>query len=302
MKLVVASAAHQFGRDALTFEAWGSGLTRAQFQEREQVLRAHRWAKRTMTTWLWCAADGSVLASCESFVDDARVGERLGSAATIASVFTETSLRGKGHAAQMLQAVIAQLARDPRMLAVTLFSEIGTGLYQRLGFWPVPAFDTWFPASSDAPRGVEWIEGVLPGPRHAPGDASALRLTLSSERLDWQLERERIYGTLLGRPTLDVHGARVGDRTITWSAYWKTNELHVLSLDARTEAEAAPLIAAARNAAHRVGLPTVRVWETHPLSSLPDARRAERTDEIAMFCPLVPGLCAWTEVERGLWA
>ena len=139
-------------------------------------------------------------------------------------------------------------------------------------------------------------------PRHAPGERGALRVALEADRLDWQLARERIYTQALGRAPLTVHGARAGDRSITWTAYWKTNELQVLSLDARSADEAAPLIAAARHAAHLAGLPTVRVWETSPLTSLPEARRTERTDELAMFCPLVPGLHAWTEVERGAWA
>lgn len=299
MRLVVAGEAQRRARDAVTFSAWGGGLTLAQFLEREQVLRAHPWAARTLTTWLWCAEDGAVLASCESFVDEARVGARVGAAATIASVFTEPELRGKGHAAALLRAVIAALRGQ--CLAVTLFSEIGANLYQRLGFWPVPAFDTWFEAS-DAPVDVEWMRDVVAAPRHPPGDAATLRLTLGVERLDWQLAREQFYATALGRKPLDVHGARVGESTITWTAYWKTNELHVLSLDARREDDVVQLIGAARRAAAKAGLPQVRVWETRSLAHLADARRLPRTDELAMFCPLDAGVQAWTEVERGLWA
>jgi GNAT superfamily N-acetyltransferase len=301
MKLVVATPEQQLERDALTFEVWGGGLTAAQFQQRELELRGHRWAKRTMTSWCWCAGDGSVLASCESFLDGARAGERWGTAATIASVFTEPSLRGQGHAARMLEAVLVELKKDPNCLAATLFSEIGAGLYQRLGFWPVPAFDTWFPPSP-TPPGIQWLTESLPAPRHAPCERGALRVELSEARLDWHLARERIYAQALGRTPLRVHGARMGERSITWTAYWKTNELQVLTLDARSAEEAAPLILAAQHAAHLAGLPTVRVWETMNLMNLSHARRAERTDELAMFCPLVTGLHAWTEVERGAWA
>ncbi len=301
MKLVVASAAQQQARDALTFEAWGAGLTPASFLEREQCLRAHPWARRALTTWLWCEDDGTVLASCEAFVDAARVGSRAGPAATIASVFTEPNRRGRGHARQMLCALLSRLEAE-QCLAATLFSEIGTGLYQRLGFWPVPAFDTWFDPLVEAPPAVEWLEGALPAPRHGPGDKATLRLELGAERLDWHLERERFYGAALGRPELGVHGARVGDSSITWTAYWKTDELHVLSLDVRAEGDVPGLVLAARHAAHRAGLPVVRVWETRALEVVEGARRAARTDEIAMFCPLVAGVQGWTEVERGLWA
>lgn len=300
--LTIATAAEQRARDALTAAVWGGGLSTAQFLEREQRLRAHPWAAATMTTWLWRDEAGAVLASCESFLDQAHAGSRSGTAATIASVFTEPHLRGQGHAGAMLRAVVQRLRGDPRCLAVTLFSEIGTELYQRLGFWPVPAFDTFFPARPDAPSGVSWVQAPLPSPVHPEGDPHTLRLALSSSRLDWQLERERVYGAAMGRGPLTHHGARVGESTITWTAYWKTDELQVLSLDAREPSHLPALLHAAGYAAHACGLSVVRVWETRDLSGLPGAQRLERTDEIAMFLPLLPGVQGWTMVERGLWA
>jgi GNAT superfamily N-acetyltransferase len=297
-ELAIATEAEQQARDLLTCEVWGTGLTPAQFKERELRLRGHRWAKNTLTSWLWKGDDGSVLASCETFLDDAHVGSRRGTAAMIASVFTEPSLRKRGYAEQMLRAVIAKHRADRNCLALALFSEIGTTYYQRLGFWPVPAFDTFFDPRADAPN-VEWLENPLPAPTHPPADQHTLRLALSSDRLDWHLERERIYGTALGKKTLQHHGARVGESSITWTAYWKTNELQVLSLDLRDPAHLAPLIHAASHAAHLAELPSVRIWETLALNS---GRRVERTDEVAMFLPLAAGIQAWTMVERGLWA
>lgn len=299
MKLVVATAAQQQERDALTHAAWGSGLSVAQFQERERRLRAHPWAQRTMATWLWVDERGSVLSSCETFLDMARVGQRGGTAATIASVFTEPALRGRQHAEHMLRALVARLAQDPSCLAVTLFSEIGTVLYARLGFLPVPSFDAWYAPLDTAPANVTWEADALPSPSHPPGDAQTLRLLIEPDRLDWALERERIWQALLDKPALRAHGARAGHSSITWTAYWRANELHVLSLDVRSEADLEPLLQAARFAAYEVGLPTVRLWETRPL---PGGRRAPRTDEIPMYCPLAPGVGAWTQVERALWA
>lgn len=295
--LTIATAEEQKARDALTASIWGGGLTQSQFLERELRLRTHRWAANTLTTFLWKSDRGEVLASCESFLDEARVGQRVGTASTIASVFTEPSLRGKGHAANLLRAVTARLSSS---FAVTLFSEIGTDYYHRLGFWPVPAFDTFFPPRADAPR-VEWLD-ELPSPRHPPGDDHTLRLTLSSDRLDWHLERERLYTTALGRKPLEHHGARVGDSTITWTAYWKTNELQVLSLDVRDAADLPSLLHAASYAAHLAELPTVRVWETVDLTAVAGGRRAPRTDEVAMYLPLRAGVHAWTMIDRGLWA
>lgn len=301
MRLVEATAAQQQARDALTFEAWGQGLTRQQFLERELRLRAHQWAAGSLTTFLWCDDAGRVLASCEAFTDAARVGARQGRVATLASVYVEPALRRQGHAPRMLEAVVERL-RARGDLAVVLFSEVGTALYQRLGFWPVPAFDTFFDARPGASTAVEWLTSPLPAPAPVEGDASTLRLSLSSSRLDWHLERERVYAAALGKPALRAHGARVGRVAITWTAYWKTNELQVLSLDEGTATEHAALLSAAAQVAHEAGLPVVRAWETVPLDALRGGRRVPRTDEIAMFLPLVSGLQAWTRVERGLWA
>lgn len=300
MRLVEATAGQQRARDALTFEAWGQGLTREQFLERERRLRGHAWAVG-LTTFLWCDDGGRVLASCEAFEGAASAGARDGQAATIASVFVEPALRGHGYASQLLTAVVERL-RARGDLAVVLFSEVGTAMYQRLGFWPVPAFDTFFDAAPLGPPGVTWLTSPLPAPAEVPSDASTLRLRLTPARLDWQLERERVYAEALGKPALRAHGARVGEASITWTAYWKTNELQVLSLDDGTPAQHAALLGAAARVAQEVGLPVVRAWETLALDHLPGARRAVRTDEIAMFLPLVSGLQAWTRVERGLWA
>lgn len=305
MKLIDATPEQQRSRDALTWSAWGAGLTKDQFITREARLRAHPWAKRTMRSLWWVDDAGKPLSSCELFTDAARLGLREGQVATIASVFTEDARRSQGHAAAMLSQVLRELEQQPGVFAATLFSEIGVGLYQRLGFWPVPAFDTFFPASAEQPEGVTWHEGTLPLPRHSPSDPSTLRLELSAERLDWQLERERIYGAVSLRSPLPFHGASVNETAnVTWTAYWKTNELQVLTLGAFDAPDTtwAKLIAAAQYAAHLAGLPTVRVWETVALPPLPGARRVPRTDEIAMFCPLRPGVQAWTRVERGLWA
>lgn len=300
MKLIEANAAQQLERDSLTWHAWGAGLTAPQFIERERRLREHAWSRRTMKSYWWVDADGAPLSSCELFTDEAHVGTRRGVVGVIASVFTEEKLRGHGHAAHMLNAVSEQ-AKD--CLALTLFSEIGVGLYSRLGFYAVPSFDTFFTPLAEAPKGLELIASPLPSPQHELGDDESLRVLLASDRLDWHLERERIYGEVGSRPRLPFHGARLGTATITFTAYWKTNELQVLTLDARTEDDTSKLLDAARHAAHLAGLPTVRVWETSPLAArLPHATRRVRTDEIPMFKPLAPGIQAWTRVERAAWA
>jgi predicted N-acetyltransferase YhbS len=282
VRLLRATDAQKTARDALTAQVWAGPLTTARFLERERALRSHPWASR-MTTWLWCAENGDVLSSCETFVSEAFVGARPCLAATIASVFTEPHLRGRGSAEAMLRAVIDALRGEVQ--AFTLFSEIGPTLYARLGFQPVPSFDVTFAPSETKPD-VEWVTQIAPLPPAADG---VLQLVTTPERFDWQLVREDFYGH-----RLDVHGARDGDASMTWTAYWKAKELQVLTYSRPTE----KLLAAARYTAFRAGLPLVRVWETTPV---PGGKRVSRDDELPMFLA-TPDVRGWSHIERAHWA
>jgi hypothetical protein len=94
----------------------------------------------------------------------------------------------------------------------------------------------------------------------------------------------------------------LGDAVITWTAYWKTRELHVLTLAGGTPGERGELLTAAARAAFEAGLPLVRYWEARTLVLPPTARREPRTDEVPMFLPLRAEVREWAVVERGLWA
>jgi GNAT superfamily N-acetyltransferase len=302
MALRLATDDEKRARDAVTHAAWGSGLDVTQFLAREARLRAHPWARATMRTWLWTGSAGEVLASCETFEQASAVGRDAGRSWVVASVFVEPSLRRRGHSAAMLAALVERLRGEADAHAVVLFSEVGVDLYARLGFFAVPSFDTWFDARADKPADVAWLSAPLPTPTPPPPAAQALTLTLSAGQVDWQLERERFYAEVTQRPRLAAHGARVGNSSIGWTAYWRANELHVLWLHAVDPAHREPLVRAAQWAAAEAGLPVVRIWETTPLHDVPGASREHRDDEIAMFAPLRPGVLGWTHVERGLWA
>jgi GNAT superfamily N-acetyltransferase len=302
MPLRLATDAEKRTRDALTFDAWGSGLTAPQFLAREQRLRAHPWARAAMRTWLWTDDHDAALASCETFECASHVGGAPGRSWVVASVYVAPPLRRRGHSAAMLAALVARLRGEVGAQAITLFSEVGTALYARVGFRPAPSFDTWFTPADAAPDEVAWLSAPLAAPATQPPAPHALRLTVDAGQVDWHLARERFYGEALGQPALATHGARVGGSTIAWTAYWRSGELHVLWLDVVASAHRAPLVDAARAAAARAGLSAVRIWETTPLDDLPGARRAPRDDEIAMFTSLGPPIAEWTHVDRALWA
>src|SRR5690349_7491646 len=100
MHLALATDAQKAQRDELTFSAWGRTVTPETYALRERRLRAHPWSVAGMKTWLLCADDGAVLASCEtfrtdSFLRDAGGALVPGDSFAIASVFTEERLRGR---------------------------------------------------------------------------------------------------------------------------------------------------------------------------------------------------------------
>src|SRR4051812_26925324 len=129
-----ASAAEKVARDRLTYEAWGSGLTREQYLDRERILRQTDQGRLGMRTWVLRVPNGVVMASCETF--------RLpllptGVAEVIASVFVDSPLRGARMASRLMKALVAH-RKAAGIDALLLFSEVGERLYAHAGFHALP--------------------------------------------------------------------------------------------------------------------------------------------------------------------
>jgi len=317
MHLVPATDSQKAERDALTYSEWGKLLTPEAYASRERRLREHAWSRSDMCTWLLCADDGGVLASCETFRTRSFLrgadGTRLpGDSFSIASVFTEPRLRGQGHATRLMDLLAAELSRRPRVHAALLFSDVGPRLYARSGYQALPAWDWHLPASPASSASVVNLpqsSGLAPVLARLRPPDGPFHFWPSPEQLDWHLERGRIYAEHLGRPLPSSLGATWGDDTILWSFVAKSDALVVLWLDARTPEAAHALLSAAQREAHLVGLSRVVLWEEpgHEalLASLPDAQRVAREDSLPMVRPLREELplspLALPPVPRGLW-
>jgi GNAT superfamily N-acetyltransferase len=311
VELVEASEAQKRERDVLTHSAWGERLTPQGYAAREQRLRAHPWARASMQTWL-LEQKGTILSSCETFRTPAHLGAQQGEAWAVASVFTEKALRGRGHAERMMRLLCERLGQLPgHPLAVVLFSDVGPSLYARAGFVARPAVDWRFeplrapPAAQvDALLPEERLAGELARVRPPPGRLVLLPTAL---RLDWHLERERIYAEQLGRPRPVACGARVGSARAFWAATLKTDSLHVLLLDAERPEEARALLRAARAVAHQAQLAEVRLWEDPApppwVEGLGEGQRLEREGSLPMLAPLDGRVqpAGWQQVPRALW-
>ncbi len=297
--LRLATEAEKRVRDEVTFAEWGTRLTLPQYLEREQLLRAHPWARAGMETWFLAEGD-EVLSSCETFRNDSHVSGVAGESYAIASVFTEEKHRGKGHAHRLMVDLQAELKKRSTAQGLVLFSDVGAKLYERSGFRAEPAFDWLFPpiaqsAGSDGPSIPLSMVGAPPRVTAAP---NSLVLQPSAEQLDWHHHRSRLYARLLSLPPLQQYGAQTQAGTAWWTAQFKSNELLVLWLDAPDAEAAAALIRVAQVEAHRAGLPKVRVWETMPLIG---GERVPRDGELPMSVPLNATFTHWLRVDRALW-
>ncbi len=314
---VEANDAEKRGRDELAHSAWGDRLTPSEFVRREERLRATPYARGAMRTFLLVErgdAARRAYASLETFRVRSRHGMRPGHSFQVASVFTEPSLRGRGHATKLLAAVGARCAEDPRAQAMTLYSDVGAAIYARAGYAARPAHDWVLPAARAATSAVARsdepaaLRGALA--RHRPRGRFALLPSVA--QVGWHRERERIYAEYLGAPTV-AHGVlTMGDGHALVAGDLKHGRLVVLSFRAVGPATAAALLAACADEAARAHLREVSLWASPDAAddaALAEvapwigAQRIARDGSLPMLRPLLLGLRpdAWRTVERTSW-
>lgn len=302
MKLVAATEDDKRERDRVSFEAWGARLNFEQYLLREARLRTHRWARAAQTTWLW--RDGqAVLASCEVYRMASAVGGERGESWAVASVFTEPSLRGRGHARAMMSALVER-ARSDGAQASVLFSDVGAPIYEASGYVARPAEDLVFPPAAGDP--AAGVDALLPEAVELPPPDDDFVIWPSVAQLDWHLERTRTYALLLGRPSLPAVGARAGAGVAVWSVDWKQEHLLVLALASARAHEAEALVGAARRVARQLELADVRLWtQPWPFAGRADlgGDRVIRVGSLPMIAPLRPSLkpAMWATIPRAVW-
>lgn len=323
--LVEATDAEKAERDLLTFAEWGQRLDQRLYLRREQRLRALRWSRSSMRTWLWKdAASGRVLSSCETYFNESRLRGQPGQTLSIASVFTEAALRGRGYAEAMLRALLGreEWASRPGLQAWVLFSEIGEELYRRVGFEAVPSFNRLYearplPADRGASAGADaeilsraealrdWAEQGRRLAGEAPG--GAFRILPGEEQIAWHLEREVTYAELLGERAGATSGARLGRSRLLWATQHKARLLQAIHFSAESDEAARALIAIGQAEAHRRGLGKLLVWESELAGPWPEdpkpLERAHREEAVVMIRPVAAGLRAedFSPVSRSCW-
>ncbi len=294
MQLVLATEEQRRARDALNFEAWGTLLTSAQYAAREQQLRAHRWSREALDSWILESESGQPLASCETYRTDSFVNGSRGTTWSVASVYTEPKLRGKGFATCMMELLVHRISDiDPRAHAIVLYSDVGTAIYERSGF-----------VAADSGRDRVWLAepGDIAGelceePPVLARPNEPFVVWPNAAQIDWHRERERAYASLLGRTPIATAGACAGDGVLLWMTGFRADRLLILGWNGKN---LEPLLRTARSVAAAEGLEKVVMWDQPGASG---GTLEPRVGGVPMLLALDPRVQAsdWRTIPRAVW-
>jgi GNAT superfamily N-acetyltransferase len=137
MRLVIADETLRARILDHTFPIWNEGLSRDAYGQWNEAQLRTEWGRARLHRFALLDESGGLLASAKRYRFDVRVHGRVGAMCGIGAVFTPPDRRGRGYASRLIEMLLAQEQRDGVLMA-TLFSEIGTAFYERLGFAPVP--------------------------------------------------------------------------------------------------------------------------------------------------------------------
>lgn len=119
-----------------TFPIWHEGLSRDGYARWNLIQLRTPWGAAHLRRVALVDGD-AVLASAKWYDIEARLDGQAVRLLGIGAVFTPETLRGRGHAAALMQRMMGQAEREGYQAAV-LFSEIGAPYYEALGFTAIP--------------------------------------------------------------------------------------------------------------------------------------------------------------------
>ena len=311
MELRKATASEIVARRCLTFSSWGGKLSLEQYLEREKSLAEHEFVQ-SMITWVLAEGD-DLLASCETYPMRSLLRDseevHTGTTWAVATVYVDPKLRKKGYASLLLQQVIEELRTQEDVHASVLFSEVGTPLYERLGYISRPATSRIYTPPNEVgdevvadPVAFDEVPDTLDQRNHAP--RHVFRVGPTAAQIGWHFARSQFYARTLKREPSQYAGARAAESWALWAPNYKTNRLDILSLAPGNPNGTRAVLEAARRQAKVLGLKQVSVWENPDnVDLLVGGESVERQANVPMILPLHTGFAAedWTDYERGLW-
>ena len=121
----------------LTYPIWNEGLTRDAYARWNTAQLRTPWGRDHLVRLALVDESGDLLATAKRYRFDARISGRTGWMCGLGAVFTPPDRTGQGHASALIETLLEREKSEGALVAC-LFSEIGTGFYERLGFSVVP--------------------------------------------------------------------------------------------------------------------------------------------------------------------
>ncbi len=223
MELVTAGEGQLLEILESTYPIWGEGLTKAAYKNWYRAQRETSWGRARLSRHA-LVEGGRVLASAKRYDLEARAGGRRLAVAGIGAVFTPPDLRGRGHARELVDALVADAARRGCEQAL-LFSEIGAAYYERLGFRVVPMWEQTIEVT--AGRGAPAVlirsgdtrdlDGIADLSTRARTGAS-FALDRGADFLAFVLARRRLLAGLgpIGLRSVEFFVTEEGDRPVAY--------------------------------------------------------------------------------------
>ncbi len=282
---------------------WGAGLTYPAYLDMWLELMDTPWAKDHFEHLVWVEDDETVLSSLKLYRPLVRVLGRTGPVSVIGAVFTPRALRGLGHAAALMRAVLQEALAESESLAM-LFSDIGLPYYEALGFRAFSAEETAGRLERHDPPPPGWqlrpmTPEHLPDVVRAHADSCAGRpIAVLRDREHWEflLARaagyfKRLDGSDLSRRyrVAEHHGRFAGYLVaLEGDAGWSVREVGALGADPES---LSAILRLGAGEARRAGLRKVHGWLPRDAAGwVPEWRLAFRSRQNAI--PMLRSLAA----------
>jgi len=137
MDIVVAEGALLEQILRFTFDIWNEGLSERAYSQWNAAQLRTAWGRAHLQRFALVDTAGQLLATAKRYRFRMNLDGRVGWMAGIGAVYTPPLRRGRGYASQLIERLLER-ERSDGVLFASLFSEIGSAFYERLGFRTVP--------------------------------------------------------------------------------------------------------------------------------------------------------------------
>ncbi len=284
----------------LTFPIWHEGLTRRAYGQWNTAQMRLPWARARLRRLALLDGHGEVLASLKRYRFDARLDDRSGTITGLGAVFTPPDRRGQGHASKLIERVLDEERRDGSLMAA-LFSEIGTGFYERLGFGAVPLDEVTVKVrlgGGGTPAvlirtGDDRDLGMIAAMHDVRSAASAFALRRDPAHLQFAVAKKRLFAGLSppGQRQVEFFVTEEGSRAVAYVLLSQNQHGWTLEEAGDRDPAGARLgamlqVLAAREPSQQ--LPLIRAWWPRALAVPPQLELTDRSDprDVFMLRPL----------------